>query len=282
MRVPLRHLLVAAVAAVVLAGTWALTMGLGQGGVSYHASASMSHGDRALPGILDPGEPFSTDPVGERDDVVTFLEGRAMDYERWGDHGDVILYATDIRRDEGGPLLTGGRGVNIVHRAIAWVRYNQTADAYDVPEAGVYGQRSFVLDGIGGRHPETGVYGHHPLSVVLDPALAGRHDGFLTKGDNNDLVDQDARGSLARDDGIGLVAMERVRGRVVKAADHTWVLAVQIAVPLGAAAIAGAYYLGRRASASAAKGEGRACPACGAGRSVEHGFCGRCGEELAP
>lgn len=231
-------------------------------------SRSMSHADENLPGIIDPGETVSYAGATRRADVVTMLEGRRVGHAVAGDFGDVVAYNAQGE--------TGVQG--ILHRAIAWIEYDPMTDAYDVPALGLQDVREFVVPDVGSWDPFRGAYVHEPLHVVLDPAFAGRHDGFLTKGDHNGAADQDARGRLGDLGRVELVEPRHVTGKVVSWVDGEeslsifwWAFGVAALVALGFA------LFGKRLRARLGASVGR-CGACGARVDAEHGFCPRCGE----
>lgn len=88
-------------------------------------SDSMVHGEgESAFGTLDPGDVVAVQGVSARSDVVTYLEGRATDYRTYGDFGDVLVFDAP-----GEPV-----GSIYVHRAMAFVEWNATANAYDVPD----------------------------------------------------------------------------------------------------------------------------------------------------
>lgn len=230
-------------------------------GVSV-ASRSMSHADHAMDGVLDPGERIILAPVHRRTDVVTLVEARGRGHRVAGDHGDVIAF-TAI-----GPSDTGG----IVHRALAWVEYNATADAYDLPDLGLDGVRRFEVPDVGTYQSWSATYEHADLFVALDPEVHGRHDGFLTKGDHNVGADQEGFP-------LELVQVWQVTGRVERFAEgdrQAWTFGAGVGL---AAVLAGAMYLARTRPAllDALLGRLGRC-ACGARRS-SLAFCPACGRQ---
>lgn len=88
-------------------------------------SDSMAHGEgESAAGTLDTGDVVAVQAVSTRSDVVTYLEGRAAGYRTYGDFGDVIVFDAP-----GEPA-----GSTYVHRAMAFVEWNASANAYDVPD----------------------------------------------------------------------------------------------------------------------------------------------------
>lgn len=124
--------------------------------------------------------------------MTTYLEGRATGYSTYGDFGDVIVFPEP-----------GGRPTPFVHRAMAYVVWNATADAFDVPDLAVlpdaewdawdangtqteqpFGISQFLLYDAGWRR-DLDIYfnltrGERALAV----GGVGT-EGFLTMGDNN-------------------------------------------------------------------------------------------------
>lgn len=233
-------------------------------------SRSMSHADQDLPGVLDPGERISVDGVAGPDDLFTYGAGKGAGHRVGDDWGDVIAFQSRV----------GGRNgdLGIVHRAMAWVVYNRTADAYDVPELGVLGARSFVFPEVGVWRAELGRYVHEPMEVVLEPDLAGRHDGFLTKGDHNEVFDQDARVEPDELGHVELVEVAYVNGKVAgfSEKERTFLL---FWVAAGAALVLTVAILLLRRPGSRLLRKAGACAGCGAKMAPGAAFCVACGRD---
>jgi len=156
-------------------------------------SNSMQHGsEESRFGVLDTGDVFIAQAVRSRSDVITYLEGRATGYSTYGDFGDVIVFPEP-----------GGPPVPFVHRAMAYVRWNETAKAFDVEDLALlddaewdawdangvptdrpFGISQFVLHGAGWRR-DLDIYFNltrGERSLVVGGVGA---EGFLTMGDNN-------------------------------------------------------------------------------------------------
>lgn len=285
----LTGLVVAVVTTLVLAIAWFSLAGTPIGAVSSIESNSMSHGPDDMEGVLDPGEWRRLEGVDERGAVITFYEAREVDHRVGQEHGDVIAYRPNGTEAPSSPSPRifpwgGDEGpLTIEHRALAWVEYNASAEAYDVPELGIEAQRSFTLPDVGTYDRASQTYVHRPLNVTLDPETAGRHDGFLTKGDFNPRADQDASTTLASAGHVELVPPERIEGKVDGHVDSSTIVAFQIGVPIAALLVAGGVYAWRRGHLAPllpdAREEAR-CPACGAPRRGEESFCHSCGEQL--
>ena len=240
-------------------------------------SRSMSHAEQNLPGILDPGERITIAGAHQASDVVPYVDAKPRNLQFGGDWGDVLSYRAV---SQGSPAHKPGQAdqLGVVHRAMAWVRYNATSDAYDVPSLGVSGQRFVEFPEVGMYDPYADAYVHVPMSVRLDPALAGRHDGWLTKGDHNAGFDQDAGGGLLDVGPVELVDLAHADGKVVSFADGDRMV-TYFWIALGSAAVAAIGVLVWRRF-RLARGPwhvaGR-CRACGEKVRAELGFCGRCG-----
>lgn len=238
-------------------------------------SRSMSHSDLDLEGVLDPGEKVAAVPVGSPADVIPGVDARRAGGPRVGDDwGDVLVFRA--RRDG------GDAGVGIVHRAIVWVEYDAATSAYDVPSLGLQDVTEFVVPDVGTWIAREGVYAAVRLDVVLDPDLAGRHSGWLTKGDHNVVFDQDARSYSPLDGAAGgfeLVEVAATEGRVVDFLEPHESIRIALTA-FGAAFAACVAIVLLRRPARRMWGRLRAekgCPACGAALQASDPFCVRCG-----
>ncbi|HWG92360.1 MAG TPA: hypothetical protein VNZ52_16045 [Candidatus Thermoplasmatota archaeon] len=256
-----------------LALGWFGVVGFGNSVQTWTGSRSMSHSEENLEGILDPGETFVKGGVLKREDLVTYYQGKQQGYRVLGDWGDVISFEPEPREPD---------GARIVHRAVAWVEYDAARDAYDIPELGLKGVRRFILPGIGTWDAELGRYREVNLPVELDPATAGRHSGFITKGDYNEPVDQElwSTGQMA------LVRVDRIEGKVLRHIDDTDALLTgALAVGVAVAGAGGYLLLGRRLRTVRARVKlgGPACSGCGK-RLADAGlaFCPACGDPIRP
>lgn len=232
-------------------------------------SRSMSHADQDLPGVLDPGERITLDRVDGPHDLLTYHAGKDAGHRVGDDWGDVIAFQGRVA----GESIRQG----IVHRAMAWVTYNATADAYDIPDLGIFGARAFVFPEVGTWDPARGAYVHEPMGVVLDPDLAGRHDGLLTKGDHNNVFDQDARalGDLGH---LELVEIQHVNGKVVGFTETERTFLLFWIAAGGSVLLAAAFLLLRKPGARLLQKTG-ACPGCGATMAPDATFCEACGRD---
>ncbi|MCK4614100.1 MAG: S26 family signal peptidase [Thermoplasmata archaeon] len=160
-------------------------------------SGSMQHStDRSSLGVIDTGDIVLRKKVDSVDDITTWAEGEKKGYKTYGEYGDVIIYDKN-----------GKGGTPVIHRAIVYIRHNETIGGkhyFDVPEWGIY-------------HNQTIEYSISELrleganKIKYTPPRG--HDGFLTKGDNkatNRKIDQqsgikDVDGGIVRQVSIGWV-----------------------------------------------------------------------------
>lgn len=165
-------------------------------------SGSMQHSqDTSELGVIDTGDIVMVKDVDSTDDITTWAIGKNKDYSTYGEYGDVIIYDKN-----------GKGGTPVIHRAIVYIRVNQTNKenrqpgdpyTYDVPEWGIWNNRTIVYD-----------IDELDLKIRYEPTRG--HDGYLTKGDNretNRRVDQEA----------GITDLE---GIVVEQISINWVIGV--------------------------------------------------------
>ena len=156
-------------------------------------SGSMQHSDtESMIGAIDTGDIVLVQAVYSRADVVTYLEGRAGGHGTYGDFGDVIVFRN--------PANLGG--TVFIHRAIAYVLWNATAGAYDVPDLGRLPEEDWdaFLPGGAPTQDTAGIARFilyragwaRDLTVFFNLtegdrsiAVGGQRDGFLTMGDHN-------------------------------------------------------------------------------------------------
>lgn len=156
-------------------------------------SDSMAHSDtESAIGAMDTGDLIVVEAIAFREHVVTYLEGRASGRSTYGDFGDVIVFIAP--GDPNRPPF--------IHRALAYIYWNESVAAYDVPDlaalpdadwdawdaAGVPTNETsalsrFVLHRAGWRRD---IDLNANLTMGVDPLLVGtQRDGFLTMGDNS-------------------------------------------------------------------------------------------------
>jgi len=137
-------------------------------------SGSMEHPDNppfGRVGTIDAGDMVLVQKVYTVDDIITHggnLGGaQAKDCcETYSDYGDVIIYKP--MGNENTP--------QIIHRAMCWVEVNNDGDTitYTIEEHGIFNEETLNI-------PELGLNHKKPTWT---------HSGFLTMGDNNNVIDQ--------------------------------------------------------------------------------------------
>lgn len=136
-------------------------------------SGSMEHPNSPFGrlGTIDAGDMVLVQKVEKRSDVIPhggpILGAEAENgWQTYGDYGDVIIYKPLGRTDIS----------QIIHRAMCWVDVNRSNGkaSYTIIDYGVYNETSLNI-------PQLGLYNRDP---------GWTHSGFLTKGDNNEIIDQ--------------------------------------------------------------------------------------------
>ena len=56
-------------------------------------SGSMKHGEESQVGAIDAGDLVLVKEIDDRNDVITYIEGRADGHRTYGDYGDVIIFS---------------------------------------------------------------------------------------------------------------------------------------------------------------------------------------------
>lgn len=159
-------------------------------------SKSMQHSQTdSYIGIMDTGDLIMNKKIDRVSDVVTYLAGKENNYTAFGSYGDVVIYWRD-----GDENLTP-----IIHRVVLYLTANDNG-SFGAPElqgltAGIdydftnsTNSWGFITNDIVIHH-----YGYNdqelniPVSTMIGYAHirgAALHDGFITKGDFNQEVDQ--------------------------------------------------------------------------------------------
>ena len=138
-------------------------------------SGSMEHADPPFGriGTIDAGDMVLVQKVYDYDDIVPHggtVEGAQAEkdpqYYFYGDWGDVIIYKPLGRDDVS----------QIIHRSMTWVEVEQfgTVTTYTIEDYGKYNVTELTI-------PELGLKASSPPWT---------HSGYLTKGDNNMVIDQ--------------------------------------------------------------------------------------------
>ncbi len=127
-------------------------------------SSSMQHGQEFTFGVLNTGDIALVKKVTIVNDIITYVQGRQINYQNYGDYGDVIVY----------------RNINglTIHRAMFYV----SGWIGDVPKID-YFNGSFMkvmgplvlIENVGPSH----------RNLVVDLSNYINKEGFVTMGDNN-------------------------------------------------------------------------------------------------
>ncbi len=155
-------------------------------------SGSMMHSGNSQVGVIDPGDIVVVQEV-EKDDIITYAEGRNTGHRKYGQYGDVIIFEPDGDH----------RATPVIHRPVLYLEYDREQDSFDVPSLGdlEYGEDWVIenadLEDVADGENLSGTiilydYGHEDktISIELDEIDSS---GFITKGDNNPNVDQNPR-----------------------------------------------------------------------------------------
>ncbi len=159
-------------------------------------SKSMQHSQTiSYIGTMDTGDLVMNKKVGSVSDVTTYIAGREKNYEAYGSYGDVLIYWRD-----GDMTLTP-----IIHRAVLYLAANDDK-SFSAPELQLQTKGvdyDFFDSADSWNHITDDIVIHHygynnqeldvPISTMIGYAnLRGTalHDGFITKGDFNQEVDQ--------------------------------------------------------------------------------------------
>jgi signal peptidase I len=136
-------------------------------------SGSMEHPNSPFGrlGTIDAGDMVLVQKVSKKSDVIPhggLIRGAEAEngWRSYGDYGDVIIYKPLGRTDVS----------QIIHRAMCWVDvYNVNGQTkYTIKDYGIDNETSLTI-------PELGLYNRDP---------GWSHSGFLTKGDNNEVIDE--------------------------------------------------------------------------------------------
>lgn len=137
-------------------------------------SGSMMHDNEPFGrfGTIDAGDMVLLVKVNTKGDVVP-NSAKDSDNYFYGDYGDVIVYRPYGRDDVD----------RIIHRAMCWVEYNEEYDTYTVEDYGLYNVTTISI-------PELDIQNYVFPDKSPDGVPVTPHSGFITKGDNNNIVDQ--------------------------------------------------------------------------------------------
>jgi signal peptidase len=151
-------------------------------------SDSMMHGDDSKMEVMDTGDIVLLKKISSPKDIKTYIEGQKSNYKTYGTYGDVIGFKRN-----------GGSGTPLIHRAVVWIEYNESGSndnpelgysgSFDIPSMGIYNNVRFTINNYKPGNENLTV----DLQVILNNFAENRikpHGGFITKGDNNEQVDQ--------------------------------------------------------------------------------------------
>ncbi len=154
-------------------------------------SSSMMHGSDSQVGVIDTGDLTLVKKVDGRAGIVTYVEAANpkdpnYGFKTYGDFGNVIIYQKN-----------GLGGTPVIHRAIAWLEYNESAsdparNIYrgDLPDIGVYAVSEYTVKGLHVHPPDvqrTALVIHIQAIFENNARFTKPHDGFVTKGDHNKI-----------------------------------------------------------------------------------------------
>jgi len=148
-------------------------------------SGSMMHSEESKIGVIDPGD-IVVVQESDKEDITTYVEGKATDYRRYGQYGDVIIFEP----------AGDSREIPIIHRPVLYLEENDSVrGTFDIPtlqnlEFGTewnssQGEVHLGLEGTITLYDYG--YKNNDLEIDLSELNQG---GYITKGDNNDEIDQ--------------------------------------------------------------------------------------------
>ena len=154
-----------------------------EGGIEI-LSDGMSHGDSPQQGIIDKGDIVFYSEITNKSEIITWIQGKPIDYKKYGNYGDVILFKAmnDIN-------------TQIVHRAICWVEYHEEFGTCTIEDYEITNVSNITIAELGLN--------------VYEP----NNSGFITKGDNNSICDQESGVCIEP------VKLEWIIGKIVKLED---------------------------------------------------------------
>ncbi len=150
-------------------------------------SNSMMHGDDSRIGVMDTGDMVLVKKVDFKD-IKTYVDGTKSKHKTYGTYGEIIAFKKN-----------GGSGTPVIHRALMWVEYNKTGHnnnpeldnygTFDIPSANYYNVTEVEIIDYGPKKINLYI---NLNEILLNFKEFDRepHGGFLTKGDNNEQIDQ--------------------------------------------------------------------------------------------
>ncbi len=144
-------------------------------------SESMQHSDdTSYIGVIDTGDIVLSKHVSSMSDITTYVQGRVNGYRTYGDYGDVIIYER-----------YGKQETPIIHRAVLYLRWNQTG-SFNVLELKnlTYGIDYTTDSGTWhGIRSEIDIYHYgyedKTMMIYVSGLLKYHHSGYITAGDHN-------------------------------------------------------------------------------------------------
>lgn len=130
-------------------------------------SSSMQHGNDFTWGVINTGDIVIPKKVTSINEIITYVEGREMNFTTYGDYGNVILY------------FPQPNSVPVIHRAIFYVTWNGPffnikGETKAESWLKIIGYKVVIMDmGFSGRN------------LVVDLSKFIGENGFITMGDNN-------------------------------------------------------------------------------------------------
>jgi signal peptidase len=171
-------------------------------------SNSMMHGSDSSIGVIDTGDLVLVKTISDRSDVVPYWDGKKSSHETFGTHGDVIIFKKNGLDD-----------TPVIHRAVLWIEYNasgnnglpdcQDLGSFDIPSKGEYNVMETSIDNYVPKH-FTLIINFEPIIQNFKTNNIKPHSGFITKGDNNDRVDQ--------------TSLTDFKGRLVEPIKKEWIV----------------------------------------------------------
>ena len=124
----------------------------------YMKSDGMSHGERQE-GIIDKGDFVLCEEISGKSEIITWAFGKSIDYKKYGDYGDVIIYKNVSKE-------------YILHRAMCWVEYHDEYGTYSIDDYGMINVSNITI-----------------IELGLEKYMPN-NSGFITKADNRPACDQ--------------------------------------------------------------------------------------------
>lgn len=162
-------------------------------------SGSMEHSDTtSYIGIIDTGDMVLVQKATSYDLVSTYVESYGTGHKTFGDFGDVIIYQR----------YGSSQYTPVIHRAIINLEFNSTSSRFDAPSLADFPTNLWAHDGAsdGAWWSMTGDlaiynvgYKNETVHIPLGDLAKYKHGGFITKGDHNDMIDQNTISPICRE-----------------------------------------------------------------------------------